>query len=1034
MKNKIIVAVFALFTFTFAAHSQEWKEGLREIDNPTFYDYQKVFNEYWNDKPDEDKWRKGSGYKQFKRFEWFWAPRVNKKGEFPSTEVLRKEWAIYRANEKNYGSSRVESNTWSSLGPSSISSGSGGVGRINCIAFHPTDENTFWIGTPAGGLWKTTDGGSTWSTNFDDMPVLGVSDIAIHPTDPNIMYIATGDADSGSLWAVFGGEGNRAGDTNSVGIYKSTDGGNSWTSVYGAEVSDQLLIRRLIIDPDYPDYLYAATSIGILATDDGGTNWSNVQSGHFKDIERHPTSDLIFYASTFGADAQVFVSTDGGFNWNQTSSFSGVGRINIEVSAANPNLVGLLCSDADDSGLHSIQVSDDQGQTWSMIHDGHTDGNLLGWEEDASDEDGQGSYDLAFAIDPNNTNNIYIGGISNWKSADGGTNWSLSNYWTGNSSNIPVVHADKHFLTYHPLNSSVLFECNDGGLWKTLDGGTTWTNLTDGLEISQFYDIDCSQVDPDVIVGGFQDNGSKLRTSAGWEEASGGDGMACQIDDQNEIVYTSYVEGVIYRDYWTEDWAVISENLPGGQLKGEWLTPFVLDPTDQSIIYAGYDEIYKSSDSGETWSQLTNFGTGVNLNYLAIQPDNTDVIYAGVYNTVMRTSDGGSTWTDITAGLPVSSVNISRIVPAWDTDVVVTLSGYNGSEKVYYSEDNGDTWTNVTATGLPNVPVNCAAVDKNSDEVYLGTDLGVYISTSTGSWERYGTDMPNVVISDLDIQYGTNKLRAATFGRGLWEVTLNTLPPNNAPQIADQSFSIDEHSSNGTAVGTVAATDADNDAITFSFGASSSEAFAIDASSGAITVNDETLLDYETTPQFTYSVLASDGQQTSSATVTINLNDIDECANVDFTVTPTIIDSGSPEGDGSITIASVTGGTAPYSYLWSTGGTTESITNLAVGEYTVEITDAVGCSASFTFEVGVLTFTGDPEDSKFKIFPNPASNEVEVTMVPGTSNKVELINAQGKIIRTIKSNEDHVIIKLKQPAGVYYLRVGKETQRLLIEK
>lgn len=789
MKRYLLLILVTFLCLIKNTNAQEWKNELKANESPNFYEVQTVFNNYWKDKSIEQKKKKGSGYKQYKRFEWFWAPRVTKNGEFPANTVLRDEWKKFREVESQSTSARTtEENSWTSLGPSTISSGSGGVGRINCIAFHPIDANTFWIGAPAGGLWKTTDGGTTWATTYDDQPILGVSDIAIHPTDPNIMYLATGDGDSGSFWSVFGGSDSRAGDTNSLGIMKSVDGGNTWSSVLSVNVDSKLLIRRLILDPDAPEYLYAASNAGILFSNNSGVNWYTQQSGNFKDIERHPTDNMIYYASSFGSDAQVFVSVDGGITWSQTSSFTGISRINIEVSPASPDIVRLLCADSDDSGLHGLYASSDKGQSWNQIFDGHTGGNLLGWEEDASDDGGQGNYDLAFAIDPTNVDNMFVGGVVNWKSSDGGSNWELGNFWRGNDIGKPVVHADKHFLMYHPLNNSVLYECNDGGLWKTDDDGATWTNLTDGLAIGQFYDIDVSQADPDKIVGGFQDNGSKLRTTSGWAEASGGDGMTCQIDDQNGKVFTSYVEGVIYRDYWTDNWEVVSENIPGGQPSGEWLTPFELDPADQSIIYAGYDEVYKSTNSGDSWTQMSNFNTGSLLNYLAVQPENTNIIYVGDFSSILKTTDGGSNWADVTAGLPVSSLNISRIIPYGVNSVMVSFSGYNATEKIYYSDDGGVNWINATFTGLPNVPANCTVFDQNAEDVYIGTDLGVFVfDEATQTWMRYGVSMPNVPISDLDIQYSAQKLRAATFGRGLWEADLNTISDVNAPEVS--SFS-----------------------------------------------------------------------------------------------------------------------------------------------------------------------------------------------------------------------------------------------------
>ena len=254
-------------------NAQEW---VRYVNNQTkgkennFFAVQKAFNEYWKDKTPQ----KGVGYKQFRRWEWYYEQRVNADGSFPPNDVVVKEWNKY--SETHGGNPKAPGTTgnWTPKGPNSSDGGYAGLGRINCIAFHPTDFNTFWVGTPAGGLWKTTNFGSTWSTVTDNIPVLGVSDIAINPSNPNIIYIATGDGDGGSLSSCTG---STNGDTKSIGILKSIDGGNSWnTTGMNWSVTDAKLIRRLIINPNDPNILYAAASDGIWKTTNGGTTWTNI--------------------------------------------------------------------------------------------------------------------------------------------------------------------------------------------------------------------------------------------------------------------------------------------------------------------------------------------------------------------------------------------------------------------------------------------------------------------------------------------------------------------------------------------------------------------------------------------------------------------------------------------------------------------------------------------------------------------------------------------------------------------------------------
>ena len=785
---RTLTATIALCALTFTGQAQTWTKGIT-AERPTFNDIQRAFNDYWepynvvNGRYMENgRERKAPGWKQFKRWEYYWEQRVGPTGRFPSNLVECEEWKNAKVGSKRGGGGQAKgASNWSSLGPSTAATG--GNGRINCIAFHPTNANTFWVGTPAGGMWKTTNGGVTWSTNTDDLPVLGVSSIAIHPTDPDIMYIATGDGDGALSLSAFGQP--LAGDTKSIGVLKSTDGGSTWTQVLSAEQNEGVLIRKVIIDPVYPDYVFAATNVGIFLTENAGTTWSNVLSGYFMDIEYHPTNSDITYASSYdpGGNAQVFVSYNVGADWQQTTNLSGEIRIEIGVTPAAPDAVDILCSDAAQNGLNSLHYSTDQGGSWAPYFFGGAGSNLLGWMGDASDADGQGNYDLAFAIDPDNYANIFVGGVNTWRTADGGNGWFISNMWIdapdyASPPGVEVVHADHHFLAFHPLQSSTLFDCNDGGVYKSTDGGNTWTNLTDGLAVSQMYSISSSQTDAGLVVAGLQDNGSIGLDQGSWTQITSGDGMMCHVDPTDaNYIYTSYASGVLYRvDLAAQNVYTISQNLPGGQQSGEWVTPFVIDPFDANVLYAGFESLYRSDDRGDSWSSLSTPLPGTKMNYLTVSPADNGVIYAGYLNALARSTDGGNNWTDITDGLPVGSVYISSITadPGNADAALVTMSGYSAGDKVFLTTNGGASWSNVTGTGLPNLPANCSMVDPVSGTTFLGTDAGVYIyDGGTDSWVGDNSGLPNVVVTDLDIQFATGKIRAGTFGRGLWETDFN---------------------------------------------------------------------------------------------------------------------------------------------------------------------------------------------------------------------------------------------------------------------
>ena len=753
-------------------NAQPW---MRQIttENPSFYEIRAAFNEYWKNRPYE----KGKGYKQFKRWEYYWESRLLANGDFPKSSITVEEWLNYKNSHAEMDRSSVAAN-WSFKGPSSSSGGYSGIGRINCIAFHPTNANIFWVGTPAGGLWKTTNGGLNWTTNSDNFPVLGVSDIAIDPTNANIMYLATGDGDRGSLWSLTGGA---YGDTKSIGVLKSTDGGNTWTNTgLNWTVQSTKLIRRLIINPNNPQILMVAASDGIWRTTNAGTSWSNVQSDYFIDMEFKPGDPNYVYASTFdfAGNASIYRSTNAGANFDFIGSIPDGIRINLEVTPNNPSLVDMVVANTQ-SGLQGLWYSNDSGFSFNEYFTGNCNNNLLNNSYNASGCDGQGHYDLAYCINPNDYNEIWVGGVNTWATDDGGLNFYPMTMWDGdptsNPNGTPVVHADKHDLKFHPLQSNTLYECNDGGLYKTSNGGASWTDLSNGLGISQLYRIGVSQTTNDRVIGGLQDNGSKELLNGTWYDRRGGDGMECIIDYTNpNTQYASYAYGDLYRT--TNGWGnqtTISDNIPG-QPTGSWVTPYVIHPTNPQILFAGYNKVYKTTNQGNTWTAISPALSDA-LRSLVVAPSNPNVIYAASYDTMYVTTDGGTNWNFVELGIPGAKISYLVVHPTNPQKIYVTLSGYSNGNKVFYSNNGGVNWINYSGT-LPNLPVNCLVYQNGSnDALYIGTDVGVfYRDASATDWVPYQTGLPNVVVTELEISYNNNKLWAATFGRGLWNSDLNT--------------------------------------------------------------------------------------------------------------------------------------------------------------------------------------------------------------------------------------------------------------------
>lgn len=795
-KLSFLIILLATVQISFA---QGWIPKLEEMKqekkgNLTLHDMQKVFNDYWNEKGvvngfyyENGEKVKAPGWKQFKRWEWYWEQNVNPvTGEFPEKSTP-KEMLKY----KKSSSKPPALGNWQPLGPTESGGGYAGLGRLNAVAFHPTDTNIFWVGSPSGGLWETTDTGRTWTVLTDNNEAIGVSDIAVRDdyASSQTIYIATGDRDRGSLWSLGGGN---SADNQSVGVLKSTNGGASWnTTGLSFATSDKVLIGRLLMHPDDNDILYAGTTTGIYKTTDGGTNWSPVYQPTYSsgssnyyyyiiDMEFKPGDPSTIYASTMKyGNPKIFRTTNDGSSWSEVKSFEYTDdRTDYRVEiAVTPNdgayLYALVATGS--GAMSGVHLSTDSGDSFTLQFDGRESGNnLLGYKNDGSGTRGQGSYDLCIDVSPTDKNTVVIGGINSWRSTDAGVNWTIVNHWVG--SGAQEVHADKHAMKYR--SDGTLFEGNDGGIYKSYDDGDSWTDLTNDMTISQIYRIGVSQTDATQTITGLQDNGSKLFYQGGWYDVTGGDGMECIIDYTDpSIQYATYINGTIYRteDYWSNQ-TTISNNIGGS---GHWVTPYIIHPTDPEILFVGYEDVYKTEDRGNSFNEISDINSSQKLRSMAISESNPDVLYVADQTNIYVTTDGGSNWDNISSGLPVSTNSITYIaVDAADPDRVwVTFGGYDAG-RVYESVNGGSNWTSIS-DGLPNIPTYTIVQNKivGGQNLYVGTDRGVYYKEKDWMWIPYDNGLPNVVITELEIFYGAgniadSRLRAGTYGRGLWESEL----------------------------------------------------------------------------------------------------------------------------------------------------------------------------------------------------------------------------------------------------------------------
>jgi photosystem II stability/assembly factor-like uncharacterized protein len=712
-----------------------------------YFDIVEEANEYFSQSGiDEEELYGDNEYVRFKRWEWFWKHRINEDGSFPN---LIEQNRIYQ-NLQHEASQRDVSSPWVNINQNYGDGGYNGMGRATSVVFHPTNPDIYYVGAPIGGIWKTTDGGLTYAALGDSLPYVSVGNICINPVNPDIIYITVGDHNG---WWNYG-----------LGVYKSTDAGITWQPTGNVSLfTNNVAYLRMVINPLNPEEVFVAQTNGLYRTQDGGATWQVVHSGSHLDVALKPGVDGELYCATddYWGSSEVYASWDHGDSWTQITDFN-----------ATANYLYLSVSPGEQAYL-GIKTSIDGNADYYATYDGGTNVDHINTLPD----------DGILFTSPVNSSKIYCGFMVTHQSVNGGLNWEQLTdwYYTGEHAE---VHADNHFAAYHPLTHEIFF-CNDGGVYKFNEVTMEWTELTSGLIITQFYHIAVAQTDEEFMIGGTQDNGGRKRIASDmWGATNGGDAMEVAIDFENEqTIYTTYVNGQLYRsdDQWQD--MQYYEITPPDAGDGDWVTPYVLDPQDPHVIVAGYSDVFRSDDRGETWQQLSMDLTGDptrTLKAIAVAPTDQYSIYTGRASMLYITHDAGETWDNQLVLLGAGTADISSITvdPENPNELWVTLSGYVNGKKVYHSTDAGLTFTNATYN-LSNVPVNGAVIDKLSEhhDLYIGTDVGVFFLDETAQqWVYYGAGLPNTSVTDLEIQYSSRKLRIGTFGRGVWENDLYSQP------------------------------------------------------------------------------------------------------------------------------------------------------------------------------------------------------------------------------------------------------------------
>ena len=705
---------------------------------------------------------------------------------------------------QNEGILTVGPGSWVNQGPRNIG------GRITALGVDPNVSNHLWIGTADAGVWDSADGGVTWTPRFDAQTALSIGSIAVHPTDSNTIYVGTGEDNGGGY--SYDGEG----------VFKTTDGGATWTNLGLAEVKR---IGNIVIDKNNPTHILVAAggdwfqkdvNRGVYRSTDGGTTWTKVlyvadDTGAI-DLEIDPSNTQRIYAAMWqrfsagtswyigGTNSGIYRSLDGGATWTKLTTglpTVAMGRNGLAVAPSSPATV-YACIISPNGTLQGVYRTINSGDLWAKVS--NTNAPLF-----------FSSYSYYFSqirVDPANANTIWGLDVNLLVSTNGGVNWGVS---PGSGS----VHADVHDMVVETTGRQLLG--TDGGFYKSTNSGSSWTHAGN-LPITQFYDLGIDRLNPNRRIAGAQDNNVVRTTTGGlddWVAVIGGDGLQTEIDYTNSNkVYGESQYGAIERSTDGGSTFVSATNGISSADRTNWNTPITMDPVVPSTLYTGTYRVYRTVDSAQTWTAISpnltaapisegssNGGTPMStlsdlrnaydhlqdlishtVTVVSVSAVNNSIIWAGTDDgLVWVTSNNGTSWTNVTPS--GAQWWVTDIAPdAFDAQTAyLSITGYREGDKAPYlrvTHNLGGTWTDLSG-GLPQVPVDSVLSDLTwKGRLFAGTDLGVSVSDDFGaSWSDLRGGLPYVVVMDLAEHGPTNTLWAASYARGLYSYDLGQLGP-----------------------------------------------------------------------------------------------------------------------------------------------------------------------------------------------------------------------------------------------------------------
>ncbi|HSW53610.1 MAG TPA: T9SS type A sorting domain-containing protein [Ignavibacteriaceae bacterium] len=691
---------------------------------------------------------------------------------------LHRETAEYRLNKG------LNSVAWEFIGPLNVG------GRVVDIEFNPSNPNIVYSGFATGGVFKSTDVGSSWFPIFDSLAVLTIGDIAIDPQNPDVVYVGTGEAN--------GGHNNFPGG----GVFKSTDAGSTWQFLGLEETTS---IGRVLVHPANSNIVYIAAvgsyfspnpERGVYKSTDAGSTWNKSlfisDSTGAIDIIMDPTNPDRMMAAMwervrrpnsshlYGPSSGIYKTSDGGNNWELIPASAGlpdpaarnVGRIGLAISQSNPEIVYTLYNDG--ANIISLFKSTNFGDSWTDVD---PDNELRAGDAGFSWYFGQ------VRVHPTNPDIVFVLDVAFMRSSNSGSNWSLDYQ----------PHVDHHALAFHPNNPNIAILGNDGGMNISTNAGANWGPHIQ-IPATQFYEIGLDASNPLAAYGGTQDNGTNRTLDGGldnWDHIFGGDGFYVIVDFTNpNIIYAESQFGNLGK---STDGGYNFFDATNGIDSNEptnWSTPVVMDPNNNNILYYGTNFLYRTTNGANNWTkispQLTDWVPGRRLGTLttiAVAPTNSNVIYVGTDDShIWVSTNNGTNWNEISDGLPERWVTRVAVDPTDENIVYATFNGLKWRDPqphVFRSTNKGTTWSDISSN-LPDAPVNAFVVDPVEPSIlYLGNDVGMYVSFNSGqSWWVLGEGLPILPIGDIEIHPTTRELVAGTYGRSMYKIDLNLVPTN----------------------------------------------------------------------------------------------------------------------------------------------------------------------------------------------------------------------------------------------------------------